>query len=118
MQKILILISVLLLQACSNLEFPGVYKLPIEQGNVITQEMIDQLKPGMSKSQVEYVLGTALIKDYFNGQRWDYVYSIERNNEERQQQRLSIFFDESNKLSHFTGDFRPSSGEENTEITD
>jgi outer membrane protein assembly factor BamE len=108
MQKILILISILALQACSNLEFPGVYKIPVEQGNVITQDMVNQLKPGMSKSQVEFILGTALIQDTFNSQRWDYLYSVKRGKSDRQQYRLSVFFDDNDQLSYFSGDFQPS----------
>lgn len=92
------------LPACSNLEFPGIYQLQIEQGNIIKQEMIDQLKPGMSRSQVEYVMGTALIKDTFNGERWDYVYTLKRSGKKPKQQHLTIFFD-GDAMTHFTGDF-------------
>jgi outer membrane protein assembly factor BamE len=95
------------LQGCSGLQFPGVYKIPIEQGNVITQEMVDQLKPGMSREQVEYIMGSPLIKDTFNPSRWDYVYSIQRGKQPREQYRMSIFF-ENGQLSHFSGDFVPS----------
>ena len=95
------------LSACSTLQFPGVYKVTIEQGNVITQEMVDQLKPGMSREQVEYIMGSALIKDSFNEQRWDYVYSIQKGDKARKQSRLTIFF-EGDKLKYFTGDFVPS----------
>lgn len=71
----LILVLVSLLAGCSFLKFPGVYRITIQQGNVITQEMVDQLEPGMSKSQVRYVLGTPLIDDPFAVDRWDYYYS-------------------------------------------
>lgn len=101
-----ILVSTLL-GACSSLQFPGVYKISVEQGNVITQEMIDQLKPGMSREQVEYIMGSALLKDTFNANRWDYVYSIQPGKKARKQSRLSIFF-EADKLKYFTGDFTPS----------
>jgi outer membrane protein assembly factor BamE len=109
MQKILItFIAIFALQACSNLEFPGVYTIPVEQGNVITQEMVDQLKPGMTKSQVEFIMGTALLQSTFNNQRWDYLYSIRRGKQPREQHRLSIFFDGNDQLAYFTGDFQPS----------
>ena len=49
---------VLALSACGSLEFPGVYKLTIQQGNIVSQEMIDRLKPGMTRSQVQFVLET------------------------------------------------------------
>jgi len=116
MQKILtfiFILSLLGLEGCSTLEFPGVYKIPIEQGNIITQEMVDQLKPGMTEEQVEFVLGTPLTKDAFNSNRWDYLYSVKRGGQARKQHRLSIFFDKSGNLSYFTGDFQPSPPETN-----
>ena len=69
-----------LLAACNNLgsmDFPGVYKISIPQGNIITQDMIDQLRPGMSKRQVMFVMGTPLIRDPYNQDRWDYVYNFQ-----------------------------------------
>lgn len=106
------------LNGCSGLQFPGVYKIPIEQGNVITQEMVDQLKPGMSREQVEYIMGSPLIKDTFNQARWDYVYSIQRGKQPREQYRMSIFF-KHDQLSHFTGDFVPSANSDKaTDETD
>ena len=111
MQKYISILAIFLagslINGCSTLQFPGVYKIPIEQGNVITQEMVDQLKPGMSREQVEYIMGSPLIKDSFNAARWDYVYSIQRGNDPREQQRMTIFF-EWDKLKYFTGDFVPS----------
>lgn len=96
---------------CSTLQFPGVYKLSIEQGNVITQEMVDQLKPGMSMEQVEYVMGSPLIKDSFNANRWDYVYNIQRGSAAREQYRMTIYF-KNDSLDYFTGDFVPSEASE------
>lgn len=62
---------VLLLTAC----FPGVYKLDIPQGNILEKEKMEQTKVGMTKRQVRYVLGTPLLIDSFNQDRWDYYYS-------------------------------------------
>ncbi|MCP3908132.1 MAG: outer membrane protein assembly factor BamE [Oceanicoccus sp.] len=95
-----------LLGACSTLQFPGVYKITVEQGNVITQEIVDQLKPGMSKDQVEYIMGSPLIKDSFNAKRWDYIYNIRRGDELHKEQRMTIFF-KADRLDYFTGDFVP-----------
>ncbi len=100
---------------CSTLEFPGVYKINIEQGNVITQEMVDQLKPGMSMEQVEYVMGSPLIKDSFNGDRWDYIYNIQRGDQPRTQHKITIFF-EHESLKYFTGDFVPSEVNEQADV--
>ncbi|MBU0537621.1 MAG: outer membrane protein assembly factor BamE [Gammaproteobacteria bacterium] len=97
------------LAACSSLEFPGVYRLPIDQGNIITQEMVDQLKIGMTRSQVEYVMGTPLVRDTFSPDRWDYVYTLnDRNNDKKEHHQLTVFFVDG-KLSEFTTDIKPTS---------
>lgn len=71
----------------------AVYKAEIQQGNVVTQEMIDKLKPGMTRGQVRYVLGTPLISDPFHQERWDYYYFLKKANETAADtQRLSIIF--------------------------
>ncbi len=112
MQKYILILTAFVLastlSACSTLQFPGVYKITVEQGNVVTQEMVDQLKPGMSRDQVEYIMGSPLIKDTFNPDRWDYVYNIKRGDDAREQYRMTIYF-KNDQLSHFTGDFAPSS---------
>lgn len=98
------------LVGCSYFQFPGVHKIPIQQGNIITQEMIDQLRPGMTRSQVRYVLGTPLIADTFNQDRWDYLFSIKMPKGGRElRERVSIYFTDE-KLSHFSGDYAPSKG--------
>ncbi len=86
--------------------FPGVYKIDIQQGNVVDQKMIDQLRPQMSKGQVLYVMGTPLLKDTFEQERWDYLYSYQPGGERRVQQVVSLYF-ENNQLAYFKGDFRP-----------
>ncbi|PDH35103.1 MAG: hypothetical protein CNF02_03490 [OM182 bacterium MED-G28] len=98
------------LLACNNIgsmDFPGVYKISIPQGNVITQEMVDQLRPGMSKRQVTFVMGTPLVRDPFHQDRWDYIYSFQPGGGERGQERLSVFFID-DQLVGFEGDFIPS----------
>jgi outer membrane protein assembly factor BamE len=120
LKLIVILTAVLtanLLTGCSTLQFPGVYKITVEQGNVITQEMVDQLKPGMSTEQVEYIMGTPLIKDTFDSQRWDYLYSITKGGDPRTQQRISIFF-KNEQLQYFTGDFVPTETNEQAEAAE
>ena len=113
MARILIFISLLTLSACSGLSFPGVYRIDVEQGNVVTQEMVDQLKPGMTTRQVRFILGTPLLKDSFNNDRWDYIYSIKNGDELRDESRLTVYF-ANDKLTHFSGNFRPSSAEEDS----
>ena len=101
------IICSVLISGCSNFSFPGVYKLRIQQGNVITQQMIDRLKPGMSKSQVRFVLGNPVLEDPLTKERWDYVYTIQISGEKLNKQILSIYF-EKDKLSHFFGNYVPS----------
>ena len=90
-----------LLGGCSL--FPGVYRIDIQQGNQITQEMVDQLKPGMTDKQVRFILGTPLIIDSFHPQRWDYVYRMDKPNEDTESKRLTVFF-EDDLLHHFIAD--------------
>ena len=100
----LTLVGLLALAGCS---FPGVYKIDIQQGNVVTQDMIDQLRPGMTRKQVRFIMGNPLITDTFHADRWDYLYSLQPGGGERQQERISIFFNSSDQLSGLSGDFRP-----------
>lgn len=75
------------------ISFPGVYQIDVQQGNVITQKMLDQLRPGMSRTQVQYVMGTPLLEDTFNSNRWDYVYSMQPGGKNRKQKTVTLFFD-------------------------
>jgi outer membrane protein assembly factor BamE len=97
-------VGLLALAGCS---FPGVYKIDIQQGNVVTQDMIDQLRPGMTRRQVRFIMGNPLIQDTFHANRWDYLYSLQPGGGERQQERMSIFFNESDQLVSLSGDFMP-----------
>ncbi len=105
-----VILLLTLLTSCngiSSLEFPGVYKISIPQGNIITQEMVDQLRPGMTKRQVIFVMGTPLVRDPFHQDRWDYIYSFQPGGGIRGQERVSVFFVD-DLLVSFTGDFVPS----------
>jgi len=107
--KPLLFIAPTLLIACNNvgsMDFPGVYKIGIAQGNIITQEMVDQLRPGMTKRQVIFVMGTPLVRDPYNQDRWDYIYSFQPGGGVRGQERISVFFID-DELVSFTGDFLP-----------
>ncbi|MCP3751711.1 outer membrane protein assembly factor BamE [Pseudomonas sp. SBB6] len=97
-------VGLLALAGCS---FPGVYKIDIQQGNVVTQDMIDQLRPGMTRRQVRFIMGNPLIQDTFHTNRWDYLYSLQPGGGERQQERMSIFFNENDQLASLSGDFMP-----------
>ncbi len=97
-------VGLLALAGCS---FPGVYKIDIQQGNVVTQDMIDQLRPGMTRRQVRFIMGNPLIQDTFHTNRWDYLYSLQPGGGQRQQERMSIYFNESDQLVSLSGDFMP-----------
>ena len=95
------------LGACSTFRFPGVHRITVQQGNVITQQMIDKLRPGMTKSQVKFVLGNAVIDHGLENERWDYVYTIQIAGGNTIRKVLALYFVE-DRLSYFSGDFVPS----------
>ena len=97
-------VGLLALAGCS---FPGVYKIDIQQGNVVTQDMIDQLRPGMTRRQVRFIMGNPLLVDTFHANRWDYLYSLQPGGGQRQQERMSIFFNGNDQLVSLSGDFMP-----------
>ncbi len=118
MQKLLtyaLSVATLLLAGCSWLNnIPFVYKPQIEQGNIIEQESVDQLRPGMTKTQVRFVMGTSMLIDIFHQDRWDYVYLSNRGGGKPAQTKLSLFFDD-NRLVRIEGDLRPRDIEPGTE---
>ena len=98
------LVGLLALAGCS---FPGVYKIDIQQGNVVTQDMIDQLRPGMTRRQVRFIMGNPLLTDTFHADRWDYLYSLQPGGGERQQERMTLIFNGNDQLVSLSGDFMP-----------
>ena len=100
----------LLAAACGGVpRIPGItpYKIEIQQGNFVSQEMVSQLKPGMSKEQVRFVLGTPLLADIFHAERWDYIYWRETPAGEREQRKLAVHF-EDGRLARVDGDLASS----------
>jgi len=89
-------------------DLPGIapYRIEIQQGNYVSQDMVAKLKRGMSPEQVRFVLGTPLLTDVFHPNRWDYVFFRERPNKTREKRRISVFF-ENNRLVRVTGDVVP-----------
>ena len=113
--RLLPLLLSTVLAGCANnlgsLDFPGVYKISITQGNVILQNMVDQLRPGMTRNQVIFVMGTPLVRDPFHQDRWDYVYNFQPGGGARTQERITIFFVD-DQLAAVTGDFVPNPPED------
>jgi outer membrane protein assembly factor BamE len=96
-----------LLAACGPL---SPYRMEIQQGNYVTQEMVAQLKPGLTRDQVRFVLGTPLVSDIFHDERWDYVFVRQRaNSQDVEQRRISVFF-EDGKLKRVDGDIVAAAG--------
>ena len=87
------------------------YRVPVQQGNIVTQDMIDKIKPGMTKSQVAFVLGEPVLRDPFNESKWIYIYSIEVPGLFTQKTRTTLFFD-GDELKSISGDLAPSEGKE------
>lgn len=79
------------------------YKIEIQQGNAINQEMLARLKPGMTPSQVRFVLGTPLLVDPFRANRWDYVYRLAKGGKLVEERRVTIVF-EDDRLKAIEGD--------------
>jgi len=98
---------VALAAACSTVpRIPGItpYKMDIQQGNYVSQDMVSQLKPGMTREQVRYILGTPLVTDIFHKDRWDYVYWHEAANGKREKRHVTLFFSPDERLQRITGD--------------
>lgn len=94
-------------QSTSPLEnLPFVYKMTVQQGNVLSEEQVDVLKPGMTRAQVRYLLGTPLLVDFFHGNRWDYTYTIKRGHQPIEIRRLTLHFKD-DSLARIEGDLQP-----------
>lgn len=116
--RIAILLLALLCSACSS-SLPSIrpYHMDIQQGNVVTNKMMLQLRPGMTKAQVRFVMGTPLITDSFHSDRWDYFYSMKKDGRLIEQRRVILEF-EDDKLKHVRGDVIPAGGSEGATADD
>ena len=118
--RVLAAIAALFLVSCGSgrVSAPIVspYRMEIQQGNFLTQEMVSQLKLGMSKDQVRFALGTPLITDSFHADRWDYVFRRQRSgSKELEQQKLAVFFVDG-KLVRTEGDLTPEASADPAEV--
>ena len=86
------------------------YKVEVVQGNFVSKEQVEALKPGMSRQQVRDILGTPLVTSVFHADRWDYVFTIKRQGVEPQARKLTVFF-KGDALERFEGDTMPSEAE-------
>jgi outer membrane protein assembly factor BamE len=86
------------------------YKVEVVQGNFVSREQVEALKPGMSRQQVRDILGTPLVTSVFHADRWDYVFTLKRQGAQAQERKLAVFF-KGNLLERFEGDTMPSEAE-------
>ncbi len=84
----------LLASAVTLLASACVYRINIQQGNYLDQAAVDQVKSGMTRSQVRYLLGTPLVADSFNKERWDYIYYLKKGRSRHvDSRRVTVYFD-------------------------
>lgn len=95
----LVLAGSLLVAGCS---FPGVYKMRVPQGNIVKQDMLDQLEIGMTKRQVRFIMGTPMVTDSFNDKRWDYIFQVQHGKKTLLEERIAVIF-EGDKLVSVEG---------------
>jgi outer membrane protein assembly factor BamE len=103
------------LPGCGAPSIPGItpYRMEIQQGNFVSQEMVSRLRKGMSKDEVRVILGTPLITDVFHADRWDYIFWREAADGTREQRKLAVYF-EGDKLARVEGDVVAADGAKET----
>lgn len=84
---------------------PFVHKIEVQQGNVITQDMVSQLKRGMDKKKIKFIMGNPIIKDTFNSDRWDYLYTFHIGEGQVKKRVVTLVF-EKDLLDKIEGDVR------------
>ena len=112
-----LMLSTLLVAGCANPfsrerldAYSITYKISIQQGVVVTQEMADQLRNGMSRDQVRFVLGTPILTDPFHADRWDYPFRFQPGRGRIEERRFTVWFDDG-KLVRYNGDALPTEEE-------
>ena len=94
MRKFIVLLVVLVSAGCKQIpDVPTVitpYRIDIQQGNLLTQEMVAKLKPGMTRAQVRFTLGSPLVVDPFRTDRWDYVYMYQKQGKETERRNITV----------------------------
>jgi len=102
-----ITIAALLLGGCSVDRIPGVYRMDVQQGNYLSAEQVDQLKIGMTKDQVRFVMGTPMLIDTFHTDRWDYLYRFEPGSGDMTSEHIVLHF-KGDILERIDGKLKPS----------
>ncbi len=108
----------LLLSGCAVERYFLEYRVNVQQGNVVEQKNIVQLRPGMTRDQVRYVLGTPLLQDPFHANRWDYVYRYEDGaSGEITMRNIYVYFNAAGQLERVGGDVAAGSPPPSVQIT-
>lgn len=108
MRQLLIIVFLTLVasvSACTGEHIPFVYKVDVLQGNIVTQEMVNQLEPGMNKARVQFIMGSPMLVDVFHQDRWDYIYLRRPGRGEPEQRRVTLYF-EDDQLVRIAGDIK------------
>jgi outer membrane protein assembly factor BamE len=109
LSSLLVAVAALAAGGCASSWVPGSlrpYRPDVQQGNIITKDMVEQLRVGMTRDQVRFLLGTPMLTDIFHQDRWDYPYFLRRRTGETQVRKLSVVFQEG-KLARFESDAMP-----------
>jgi outer membrane protein assembly factor BamE len=110
-----VVLSAAVLGGCSmsgwleSTSLPFFHRIDVQQGNVVTQDMLARLEHGMDRAKVRSIMGTSLVKDVFHQDRWDYVYTMKPNGEDRAARRITLYFQEE-RLVRVAGDVKPAPG--------
>lgn len=104
--NIIALFACVWLSACSIADWRLVHRIDVQQGNVIDQDMLNQLRPGMTRRQVQFVLGSPMVADVFHQDRWDYIYRMQPGTGELETQHVTLYFD-NDVLARTSGTLHP-----------
>lgn len=99
-------LSGMLLTACESW-LPTPHKIDIQQGNQVQGQDLERLQPGMTRTQVKFLLGTPLLQDAFHQNRWDYLYYLQPGSGSAQQSRVSLYFDHDTLVKIDRDDYKP-----------
>ena len=95
-------LNILVLSLLAGCSMPELFQVVINQGNLVEEEMLEKLEVGLTESQVKYILGTPLISDTFNPNRWDYYTSVSKGDVVYTESKISLYF-EDGKLVRLEG---------------
>lgn len=107
--------AAVVLAGCQTVDTPSwwgrslVYRMDVNQGNYVTQDMVDRLKVGQTRQQVRLALGTPLVQSAFHDNRWDYVYQFQSAGRVRENRQFTVYFNKDETLARWEGDEMPQS---------